>query len=120
MLRFESGWHAFEREHERVFRWACNGASIQAHAPRNCPILKADLEPGPGTAQRPFRIDLLTPGGERIFTTAIRTREQINARLPLKFGEFGVFHFSGDESMIAQAPGDSRSLIFRTFGMAIG
>lgn len=120
MLRFESCWHAYEKHEGRVFRWADNGAAIEVQAPRGFPILKADLEPGPGTLQRPFRIDLLTVGGERIFTTSIRTREQIYARLPLEVGEVGVFRFSADESMVARAPGDSRNLIFRTFGMAIG
>lgn len=102
------------------FRWAFNGAAIQAHAARANPILNADLEPGPGTGQRPFRIDLTTPSGDRIFTTSIRTREQIQTRLPMKSGEFGVFHFSADESMVVRAPHDSRNLVFRTFGMVVG
>jgi hypothetical protein len=120
MLRFESGWHAYEKVNGQLFRWASNGASIQVHAVRANPILTADLEPGPGTQRRPFRVDILTPGRERIFTTSISTRAQILARLPLKLGDFGVFHFSADESMVVRAPQDSRDLVFRTFGMAIG
>ena len=118
-LRFESGWHAYETANGTPFRWASNRAAIRVQAARACPTLTADLEPGPGTQQRPFRIDLVTPEGARVFTTAIRTREQIQIRLPLKSGELGVFHISADESMVTAARGDSRDLIFRTFGMAI-
>jgi hypothetical protein len=118
-LRFEDGWHAYESANGQFFRWASNGAAIRAHAARSNPVLTADLEPGPGTEQRPFRIDLLKADGERIFTTSIRTRQQIQSRLPMKLGEFAVFHFSADESMIVSAPQDPRALVFRTFGIAI-
>jgi hypothetical protein len=118
-LRFEDGWHAYESADGKYFRWASNCAAIRAHATRSNPVLTADLEPGPGTEQRPFRVDLLKAGGERIFTTSIRTRQQVQSRLPMKLGEFGVFHFSVDESMIVRAPQDSRALAFRTFGIAI-
>jgi hypothetical protein len=118
-LRFESGWHAYEKANGQLFRWAANGASIQVHAARANPILTADLEPGPGTQQRPFRIDILTSGGERKHTTSIRTRTAIQTRLPMKLGDFGVFHFSVDESIVVRAPQDRRDLVFRTFGITV-
>jgi hypothetical protein len=119
-LRFGSGWYPCESSGGRMFRWASNGASIEVHAPRRQPVLKADLEPGPGTRQRPFRIDLITGQGERIFTTAIRTREQIQVQLPLAADQFATFHIRGDETMIVSPPGDPRQLIFRAFEIAIG
>ena len=117
-VRFGAGWHAYEKD-GCSFRWAANGAAIAVRAPRVCPVLNADLEPGPGTGQRPFRIDIANAAGERVFTTSIRTREWIHANLPLETGEVANFTLWVDKDMLASVPGDARELALRAFAITL-
>jgi hypothetical protein len=90
------GWEAMTEEDGERRRVARTGATLRLHAPRDYPVLAADLDPGPAPAAAGLRIDLRDEGGETLFTTGIRQRQVVQMRLSIVAGSSAPFSLHYD------------------------
>ena len=82
------GWFQPEQHSGRVFRWAGEDAEVIAE-PQSADSrsLLFDLEPGPGVANKPFALEVLSLDGERIGEARIEHRCFVRFRLPMQPGQ---------------------------------
>jgi hypothetical protein len=109
-------WHGLEWAAGEPFHWAANDAELIVGVFANpCGRqLALDLEPGPGMAGQPCRIQLLDAAGRAVAATELTGRQVLHLPLPpsVRPGTVLRLHVAGGG---APVPGEARVLNFRVF-----
>jgi hypothetical protein len=117
-LRFGRGWHGFERWDGEPFRWVGNDAGLAITLPNAAaPVLRLEIEPGPGVENRPFWLQVRDTVGRTLARGFIGGRQFIDLTLPLIAGQTHYFqlHTEGGGRPIPNSP---RILNFRVLHFA--
>ena len=107
------GWFQPEQHSLRVFRWASDDAQLVALPPAaDARSLLMDLEPGPGTAHKPFELEVYDASGEQLGRVSVEGRSVVRLQLRFQAGERQTFRLRviGGGRRI---PADPRTLNFR-------
>jgi hypothetical protein len=117
-VRFGRGWHGFERWDGEPFRWVGNDAGLAITLPSAAaPVLRLEVEPGPGVENRPFWLQMRDASGRTVARGFIGGRQFIDLTLPLIAGKTQYFylHAEGGGRPITKS---ARILNFRVLRLA--
>ena len=119
-ITLDDNWYPLEQFKGETFRWVDNDAHFDVSADRQeTKRLKLLVAPGPGL-QHPanFSISLRDASGHEVQKAGVRGRSTVYLNLPLTAGA-NHFTLHVDGGGKAGANGDSRTLDFRIFRMAV-
>ncbi|HEY5258354.1 MAG TPA: hypothetical protein VIJ12_08220 [Candidatus Baltobacteraceae bacterium] len=108
--RIGSGWYPLESAAGKSFRWVNNDAEISVSNPAGTERLTFDVEPGPGMAYKPFKLQVRGEDGKAISEIDVKGLHSVD--VPLPKGDLVVvkLHVDSQGTKIASDP---RILNFR-------
>ena len=112
-LELGPGWGVPERYAGKLFRW-CGGTVTLAVAPASRGVA-LELEPGPGVARLPLRLDVTDAQGRSVASFTVAGYERLT--IPLPKGHPAILHVRAENGG-SHIPSDPRILDFRVFSVA--